>query len=241
MILKYIVFFTFLVVSFAESFAQDRKVVQGKVISKVRDLEGIYIENISARKRTTTEKGGYFKIEMQPNVTLIFASINLKAIRKIVKDSDFTKSLLFVPMEMSEYNLDEMVIDKRITTESLGLAPKKKYTPAEKRLFTATSSSGGIIPIDAIINGLSGRTAMLKQALDYERDEILMTRIINIFDETYYTDQLHIPKAYINGFGYYLIQDQLIVAAFNSKNKDELKFLMSQKAVMYNQLIKNLK
>jgi len=225
---------------FSINFAQERKAVQGKIVSKSRDLEGVYIENITSRKSTTTEKGGYFKIEMQPNDTLIFASVNLIGIKRIINDNDMNKKIIFVPMEMSTNFLDELIIDRRITTESLGLSPKKKYTPAEKRLYTATSSSGGIIAIDAIVNALSGRTAMLKKALEYEREEILVNKIINTFDETFFVDELKIPKDYIQGFGYFLAQDVNVIAALNTTNLRQLKFMLTEKAIEYNNIIKVL-
>lgn len=240
---KYLIFLVFFFSNFFVVFAQERKEVQGKVVAKFYDLEGIYVENISARKNTTTEKGGYFKIEMQPNDTLIFASINLKGIRRVVKETDFSKRLMFVPMEVSETTLDEMIIDRKITAESLGLAPRKKYTRAEKKLHTATSvsSANGIaFSIDGIVNALSGRTAMLKKVIEYERDEILTKQLVSMFEEDYFTSELKIPKVYIQGFGYYLIQDETVLAAMRASKKDELKFLITQKAGEYLEIIKVL-
>lgn len=237
---KYIFYFLLILISVTKSFGQERKFVQGKIVSKSRDLEGIYIENISSRKNVVTESGGYFKLEMKPNDTLIFASVNLKGIKRIIKESDFSKRLLFIPMEVSENTLHEMVIDRRITSESLGIAAKKRYTPAEKRLHTATSSSGGIIAIDAVVNALSGRTAMLKKALHYEQEEIIVKSIINSFEDDFFTEELKIPKNYIEGFGYFLAQDNQILRAIKTSNRDELKFMLSEKSAEFKELIKVL-
>ncbi|WP_177762520.1 hypothetical protein [Flavobacterium sp. I3-2] len=240
---KYLIFLLFLFTSLTNCFSQQRTEVQGKVVSRFRDLEGIYIENISARKNTTTEKGGYFKIEMQPNDTLIFASVNLKGIRRVIKESDFSKKLLFIPMEASEYTLDEMIIERKITAESLGIIkPRKKLTPTEKKLHTASSmaTSAGLVSIDGFVNALSGRTAMLKKALEFEREELLMRRIINNFDEEFYVNELHIPKVYIEGFGFFITQDKKLSKPISAYSKAELKFLMSQKAIEYLEIIKEL-
>ena len=237
---KYLIYLLLFLISLATAFAQERKDVLGKIVSKSRDLEGVYIENISSRKSVTTEKGGYFKIAMKANDTLIFASVNLKGIKRIVKESDFSKKLLFVPMEMASTTLDELVIDRRITSESLGIAAKKRYTPAEKRLHTATSSGGGIIAIDAVVNALSGRTAMLKKALEYEQQETVVKKIINSFEEDFFVKQLRIPKQNIEGFGYYLAQDNEILRAIATSNKDQLKFMLSEKSAEFIELIKVL-
>jgi hypothetical protein len=53
------------------------------------------------------------------------------------------------------------VNESTITAESLGIIPygQKKYTPAERKLYTATSGGG----IDGLLNTISGRKAMLKK------------------------------------------------------------------------------
>ena len=52
----------------------------------------------------------------------------------------------------------------------------KHYTPAQRKLYTATSG-GGIVPVDPILNWLSGRTAMLKKEVEVEKKETLMDKI----------------------------------------------------------------
>ena len=59
--------------------------------------------------------------------------------------------------------LKEVIVNEHpeITAENLGIIPygQKKYTSAERKLYTATSGNG----IDGLLNTISGRKAMLKK------------------------------------------------------------------------------
>ena len=61
---------------------------------------------------------------------------------------------------------------------------------------------------------------MLKKVIEYERDEILTKQLVSMFEEDYFTSELKIPKVYIQGFGYYLIQDETVLAAMRASKKD---------------------
>lgn len=218
-----------------------RSKLLGKVVAKSRDLQDIYVQNKTTGEVVVTESGGYFNITAQPTDTLILAGVNFVGRNKIITYGDMNKTMLLVPMESVRYMLDELVIDKTITAASLGLPTGKVPTPAERRLHTATSSGGGILPIDAIVNAISGRTKMLKKALAYEQEEMLVQRIINKFPEEYYTAELKIPKLYITAFGYYLSQDKEVLEATENKaGSNRLKFLYAGKVREFLELIKVL-
>jgi hypothetical protein len=90
----------------------------------------------------------------------------------------------------------------------LFLRPKKKYTPAERKLYTATSGGG----IDGLLNTISGRKAMLKKkslskkiaALD-RIDDLLKTSTI-----------LKLLRLYTR-FQYYCIDDVAFANALRAK------------------------
>lgn len=226
-------------------FAQPgRSYVLGKIVAKSRDLEEVYVQNKNTGKYTVTERGGYFNIQAQPEDTLVFAGTNLKGREKVLTYADMNKTMVFVPMEITTYMLDEMIIDKRITARSLGLPTGRTMTPAERRLHTATSHPGGMgmtFGIDGLINALSGRTKMLKKALAYEKEELLAARIINRFERTFYTEDLKIPDIYVDAFGYFLMQDLAVIESLDeTKNMDRVKFLYTEKVPEFLELVKVL-
>lgn len=239
-IITHIVIMFLLLVAGGDLYAQ-KKTVLGKVVSKSRDLEGIYIKNINTNKATLTQKGGYFSIDAHANDTLIFSAVHLIGREKVVSPADMNKSLVFVPMEYAENVLDEIIIDRTVTTESLGLGGARKLTPAQRRLYRATSSGGGIIPIDAIVNAISGRTKMLEKAADLEQEEFFVKRLLNKFNPEFYTEKLNIPSQYYMAFGYFLAQDTNITSSYQTVDITQLNIMYTEKAVEFLEIVRVLK
>ncbi len=215
------------------------KKINGKVTADCSDLEGIYIINLHSEKATVTERGGYFSINASVGDTLVFSSVQFKALKVSLKEQDFAKELLFVKMETLVRLLDEVKINeyKNINAVSLGIIPAnvKRYTPAKRKLYTATSG-GGILPIDPVLNWISGRTAMLKKEVEVEKKESLLDKILDLFGDKYFTETLKIPEDYIKGFQYYVVEDLKFAEAIKAKNKTMTTFIMNELAVKYKEL-----
>jgi len=151
-----------------------RKTLNGKVVADLKNLEGIYVINVNTERGMTTENGGYFLVQAQPGDTIMLSSIQFKATKIIVSNDDFCKDLLFVRMKPTVIQLDEVKVlqYKNINAVALGIIPKgqRTYTPAERRLRTATGIDARIglntsVTIDPIFNFFSGRTAELLKIL----------------------------------------------------------------------------
>jgi hypothetical protein len=132
--------------------------------------------------------------------------------------------------------LKEVIVNKHpeINAVSLGISPKgiKKFTPAERRLFSATSTPG-----DALLNMISGRTEMLKKEIEVEKKYNLLAKIDALFEEEYYINTLKIPADYVKGFQFYCIEDEKLATALRSKNKTMTMFLIVPLAEKFNDLI----
>lgn len=213
--------------------AQDRQKIVGKIVSNSRDLEGIVVQNMNTRVAVETEKGGYFNLLAKPNDVLVFSAVHMIGITHIVKPEDIKRTLLFIPMQRSNTVLDEIFIDRTITSESLGFGKPHDYTPSQRNLFTATTSAGGILAVDALVNAITGRTKMLKSAVEIERESIEVEKLVNRFATEYFTDYLKIPEKYIVPFGYFINQDAEVHRHINSVNKNHLDFIMSEKATQF--------
>lgn len=236
----YILLLFFVLLGTLNGFAQKKNIL-GKVVAKTRDLEGIYVKNTSLNTSALTEKGGYFSIEANPNDTLIFSAVHLIGREKVLSYADMNKSIVFVPMEYAENLLDEIIIDRRVTTESLGLGGARKLTPAQRRLHRATTSSGGIIPVDAIINAISGRTKMLKKAVELDEEYLFVNQLLNKFPIEFYWDKLKIPEQYYMAFGYFLAQDPIIITSYQTVDITQLNLMYTEKATEFLEIVKVLK
>ena len=246
-----LILFLFLNVVSAQSNAVFRK-LNGKVTSTNSDLEGIYITNLKSREATLTEHGGYFEIQANAGDTLVFSSVQFKALKIAVKESDFNKELFFVKMDPIVRFLDDVRINeyKNINAVSLRIiSPNTKhYTPAERKLNAASNpySSFGLgnfigfsSGLDPLLNWMSGRTTMLKKEVEVEKKETLLNKIENWFEPKYFIQTLKIPEDYVKGFEYYIVEDAKFAEAMKSKNKTMATFIMNDLAVKYNQLLKD--
>lgn len=226
--------------------ASERKTLKGKITAYTPSLDGIYVLNLSSRKETVTKEGGYFSIMAKEGDSIMFSSIQFRGKTVVVDPGDFEKELLFVKLETMVNQLDEVMVVqyKSINAYDLGIIPKpaKVYTPAERKLRTATGLDPKVglnssLTIDPLFNMLSGRTAMLKKELEAERKEKWMSQLEDMFDEDYYTQKLKIPSDHVRGFLYYAVENERFVKILSSKNKAMTTFLLGEIAKKYIQTI----
>jgi hypothetical protein len=224
--------------------------LNGKISANTIDLEGVYVINLKTEKSTITEKDGYFSIPAISGDTILFSSVNLKGIKICLESKDFEKELYIVKLEVLITRLNEVTIKRydNINSFSLGIVSKgkKSYTPAERKLYTATSLSptassdgmtGGSISLDPLLNLISGRTKILKKELEVENKELCMLQLENMFDQNYFVTQLKIPLEYINGFLFYAVENDRFTTIVKSKNKTTTEFLLGELAIKYKDII----
>jgi hypothetical protein len=228
----------------------ERKNLKGKVMASASNLDGIYVLNLSSEKETVTKEGGYFSIQAKEGDSLMFSSIQFKGKIVEVSQADFEKELFFVKLETMVNQLDEVTVVqyKNINAYDLGIIPKpaKVYTPAERKLRTATGVDPKVglnnsFTLDPLLNLMSGRTSMLKKELEVEKREKWISQLEDLFEEEYYTKKLKIPAENVKGFLYYAVENERLVKNLNSKNKAMATFLLGEIAKTYIQTITNEK
>ena len=146
-----------------------------------------------------------------------------------------------VSNELGIFSIPVKVIvneNPNITAENLGIIPhgQKKYSPAERRVREATTGSG-LVPLNPILNAISGRTTMLKKEVQVEKKERLLLQLDGLFQEKFYVHTLKIPTDYIKGFHYFLIEDTDFVRALKAKNKTLTQFLIKGLAIKYKETL----
>ena len=238
-LLLFLIFFPIIVLS------QKDSPISGKVVSESSLLEGIHVINLATRNGVVTDSRGYFQINAKVSDTIQFTAINLKAIRYIIKESDFSKDLLLIKMESLITELEEVDIIKykNINAVALGIVPanQRTYTPAERKLAAAGDFkwySPLLIPlggmsVDGLINSISGRTSMLKKEVVVERKEMLQAKTSDYFDRKYFIETLNIPEDYVDGFLFYIVENERYTRAMKDKNKAMATFILSELATEY--------
>lgn len=238
--IKKLFFFFLLIPGFL--FSQDVSIIKGKVVSESSLLEGIHIINLSKKNGAVTDSRGYFEISAKISDTLQFSAVNLKARRYVLTTNDFSKDLVFVKMESLITELDEVAIIqyKNINAVALGIVPanQKVYTPAERKLKTASDINGQYgtntqVGLDPLLNWISGRTKMLKNEVVVERKEQLQAKTSDYFKRTYFVETLKIPELYIDGFLFYIAENERYARSMKDKNKTMATFILSELATEY--------
>ena len=215
--------------------SQDRneKLLQGIIAADDALLSGIDVVNLGNEKVTLTNSKGEFSILAKADDILVFSSKSLEMRRVLIDEDDLKSRTITVNMYPKITELNEVIV-KKSPIEGVSIIPgQKQYTPAERKLHTATN---GII--DAPVNWMSGRTAMLKKEVAVERKERLLDKVGILYEDKYYIETLKIPEIYIDDFQRYIIEDKEFTAALKVKNRTMMLFLISKLAVNYNTIPK---
>ncbi|WP_244165346.1 carboxypeptidase-like regulatory domain-containing protein [Flavobacterium phragmitis] len=216
------------------------KELLGRVMEQSTPIEGVNIINNTTQVAAVSDADGNFSISVREGEVLVFSAVNLEPLRRRITLEDLNSSLLMVKMTAKEVELKEVIVNENanITAENLGIIPygQKKYTPAERKVYTATSTS-----VDKLLNAMSGRTAMLKKEVKVEKKEALFRKLEYLFEENYYTERLRIPVDDIKGFQLFCVEDADFAVSLNTKNKTMSMFLITDLARKYLTILENEK
>ncbi len=235
--------FTLLVISICNAQSVE---ISGKVIVDDDEIEGIHVINKTASKFTITKENGAFKIPVKLNDTLLFSAIKYKP-KEVVVGIDIIKSkILNVYLTELVNELDEVVVGKILTGNllsdiensdakreinfyDLGIPgyTGKPLTQSERR-YNEAVTGGGIVPLNPILNYLSGRTKKLKNQMKIERLNDCLERIKSNLSVTFFEyNELDEDKR--AEFFYYCLEDEEFSTICQIKNDIRtLEFLQSK-------------
>ncbi|MFW0738513.1 MULTISPECIES: carboxypeptidase-like regulatory domain-containing protein [unclassified Flavobacterium] len=216
------------------------KEIFGQIFEQSTSVDAVNIINNATQVTAVSDANGMFSIVVKEGDVLVFSAVNLEGYKRRITAEDMNSALLRIKMTAKEVELKEVVVNENanITAENLGIIPygQKKYTAAERKVYTATSTS-----VDKLLNKISGRTAMLKKEVNVEKKEMLFRKMEYLFEENYYTDRLKIPVADIKGFQLYCVDDAEFAVSLDTKNKTMSMFLLTDLARKYLIILENEK
>jgi len=211
----------------------NEKLLHGKIVADSASVVVIDVVNLGNEKATVTNNKGEFSILAKADDILVFSSMTLEMKRMLVDEDDLKSETITIYMTPKINELNEVIVKKN-AAEGISIIPgQKHYTPAERKLYTATSGL-----LDAPLNWLSGRTEMLKKEIIVERKERMLNKVGVLYDDKYYIQILKVPEIYIDDFQRYIIEDKEFTAALKVKNRTMMLFLISKLAVNYNAIPK---
>lgn len=228
------------------------KRLEGRVYSKDGDVAATHVLNITAQKATITDVNGSFSISVKLNDTLVFSAIQYKRKEIVVSTKIFESALLLVPLEEALTELDEVVVrlynlsgdvgtdlnnldtEPVVTASTLGLPNAYVKPPSQtERKFHEATTGGGLVPINPILNAISGRTKMLKQRLKrntkYERTQ----RVREFYPDSLFVKDLKIPEENIPDFMYFCEVDSTFQVIVNTHDRLKIWEYMRKKSRYY--------
>ena len=220
-------------------FAQGNVAVEchGKVNADMTNLEGIFVINLKTENASITDREGYFSIKAAVGDTLLLSAYQFKSVKIALTPEHLQTNVFFVEMKPIMNELKEVVVSRypNISAEALGIIPNgiKKYTPAERKLATASSGFG----LDPLLNLMSGRTNMLKKELEVEKKETFLAQLESMFDQNHLVNTLHIPTIYVKGFLYFAVENPKFTKVLETKNHTSIEFLLAELARQYLEIV----
>lgn len=241
-------FFVFYIPMFSQ--IDELHFLKGKVICQNVDFTSIIITNQRSQNSLNPEVKGDFSLFVKLGDKLLFEGLAVDTKEIVITKEDLAKKLLTVTLYAKVIPLQDVEIKTypNINAVSLGILqkPAKTYTPAERKLRTAGDFRWyyplliplGGMPLDGLINGISGRTAMLKKELEVERKELTIKKIEDNFEEKYFTETLKIPNDYVKAFLFYISDNKELRTVLTAKDKVQIDFVFAKLATEYTTLLK---
>ncbi len=240
------------IASLAEAQNPFSKEINGVVVSKNKDVAAIHVQNISTKKATITDLNGYFTINANVNDTLVISAVQFKTKQLVVNTNMLQSSLLKIPLEETLTELDEVVVmpynlsgdiskdvstlktKQVVTASTLGLpnAHVKPISKAERELFEATSGGMGI-PLNPIINGITGRTKMLKNRVKRNKKYERTQRVRAFYADSLIVSDLKIPEIKISDFMYFCEVDTAFSSVVDTHDHLKIWEFLNKKSVIY--------
>ena len=235
-------------IGFQFVFSQSIEIV-GRVSSE-SNIENIHVINKTEQVFTITDNKGHFVITGKLNDTLSFSSIQHKLKRIIITKDIITTQAVVVFLDEQINNLDEVLVGKVLSGSLMqdiknieGKAPINFYdvgipgytgkiaTQSERRLSEAgvfkpimlLGALTGSIPLNPIINGISGRTKRLKKIVAVEDRESLMQSIKGRLSKDFFSSNPLKEELRLDFF-YFCSDDENFIK--HCKNQTDFKILI---------------
>jgi len=197
--------------------AQEKPIlVSGEISVGKFSLADVHIINKTLDIGTISNDEGKFELIVKKGDVLIISHINYEIKEYFVSTKDINNQKIELQLSNKIYVLNEVVIDNRkgifhvdkdIMPHNLPIVNAKTlklpYTESEaikKEKLLKIKSLGASLNLDDVLNILSGAHKKEKQLKEAVLSDDNLQAIRTHFTDSFFTNQLHIKKEYINIF-----------------------------------------
>jgi hypothetical protein len=246
------VLFVFFFVS-AWAFSQEKtRMLEGRVTSLDGDVAATHVLNISTKRASITDVNGFFAIPVFLNDTLVFSAVQYKKKTIVVTESIYNSKVLTVPLEPTLNELDEVVVTPYnltgnirrdmdritiapvVTASTLDL-PNAYVKPLSQsqRLLNEATTGGGILPLNPIINGISGRTKMLKKRVERDNLYSRTQRVREFYADSLFQQNFRLPYEKLDDFFYFCEVDSGFQEVVDTHDRIKIWEFLRKKSQVY--------
>ena len=162
-------------------------VLKGKVLNGDTPLEAAHIINLSKASRVISNAEGQFEIPAKKGDSLFISFLGYREVLLVVTPEMLSGPVLAIKMEEAGIPLEAITVEsaKPLSGVDLGILDKvpEKHSPNERRLKDAGDFKpiqllgilGGGLPLESMLNKITGRTKKLKKRVAIEKENELHT------------------------------------------------------------------
>lgn len=230
------------------------KKLAGRVAADNKSVADVHVMNTTLGRATITNEEGQFEITARKFDTLYFSAVQFKRKAIVITTEIWEANWILVPLEEFVNELDEVVLrpydlsgdlsrdmgkmntDDVVSSTILGLPNPyhKPPTQAERKLYEATTG-GGIVPINPILNAITGRTRYLKRVLRTEQQYARTNRVRAFYADSLFVSDLQIPSIHIDDFMYYCEIDPAFNGIVDTRDRLKIWEFLKLKSQVYRQ------
>ncbi len=227
------------------AFAQEKLILQGRVVTDTIENFQTNIINKTEQGGTVTQPDGRFRVEVNLGDELTFSAVGYRDYDLVVTQQLVQNDSLVIRLKPSFTILNTVHLSNRDLTGDLhkdvdklytfdqtqlslpGVVPKDR-TIAQRRYDLATKSFGGGVPVEALINLISGQTKKLKRQLKNSKKEQLKDKALYLLTEDFFVKSLGLPKSKVQNFLYFCLDDDQFEVAVRSGPFGLIAFFQSK-------------
>lgn len=221
------------------------------------EVEGIHVLNKTSVKYTITNTDGSFVIPVKLNDTLVFSALKYNIKEVVISQKTLSKLDLKVTLTDKVNELDEVVvgriltgnlgsdltntqIEKPINFYDLGIKGSKKLpkTLNERKLYAATSSSGGI-PLIGLINAITGKTKELRERVELDKDIACVNRLRSEYQAVVVNNEDFSEVLKERFFSFILDSEKLRTTCRSGSEFSKIEFLKAELQLFKSRIAEN--
>lgn len=203
--------------------AQEEK-LQGYVTDSVGKLEGVTVFNKTKKIGTTTDSNGKFIVPISVHDSLLFSYVGRQNVIVLVDEQLLKTDTITIVLPVKDINLQEVaVIGVKLSDKPYMVMHGKAITREEHQLEAATYFpklsylllENSAIPLDFLINAISGKTKRLKRNVALSEDKAQLHKLQEQYQD-YLLQTLAVPQEQLLLFLYYLVDNDMHVDVLES-------------------------